>query len=62
MDVNVELCDAYDSDNYDFDGSDYESIRDDNDISEEEDDSDNSEEVLSDVSESDNGNYRSSDE
>ena len=40
MDVNVELCEAYDSDNDDCDGSDNESSSDDNDMSEEDNDSD----------------------
>ena len=62
MDVDVELSEAYDSDNDYCDGSDDESSSDDNDMSEEEDDSDDIEEGLSDVSESDDGNYRSSDE
>ena len=62
MDVNFELCDDYDSDNDDCDGSDDRSSIYDNDISEEEDDSDDSEEVLSDVSESDDGNSINSDE
>ena len=62
MDVNVELCEAYDSDNDDCDGSDDESNSDDNVMSEEEDDSDNSKEGLSDVSESDDGNSISSEE
>ena len=62
MDVNVELCEAYDSDNDDCDGSEDESSSDDNVMSEEEDDSYDSEEVLIDGSESDNGNSRSSDE
>ena len=61
MDVNVELCEAYDSDNDDCDGSDDEIISDENDMSEEEGDSDDSEEGLSDVSESDDSNSRSSD-
>ena len=46
MDVNVELCEAYDSDNDEFDGSEDESNIDDNVMSVEEDDSDNSEEGL----------------
>ena len=62
MDVIVELCEAYDSDNDDCDGYDDESSSDDNVMSEEEDDSDDSKEGLSDVSENDNGNSRSSDE
>ena len=62
MDVNVELCEAYDSDNDDCDGYDDESSSDDNVMSGEKDNSDDSEEVLSDVSESDDGNSRSSDE
>ena len=62
MDVNVELCEAYDSYNDDCNGSDDESSSDDNVISEEEDDCDYSEEGLSHVSESDDGNSRSSDE
>ena len=41
MDVNVELCEAHDSDNDDCDGSDDESSSDENQISEEQDDSDN---------------------
>ena len=61
MDVNVELCEDYDSDNDDCDVSDYESSSDGNEMSEEEDDSDDIEEVFSDVSESDDGNSRSSD-
>ena len=40
MDVNVELCEAYDSYNDDCNGSDDESSSDDNVISEEEDDCD----------------------
>ena len=44
MDVNVELCEAYDSVNYDCDGSDDESDSDDDDMSEEGDDSDDREE------------------
>ena len=62
MDVNVELCEAYDSDNHDCDGSDDESNSDGNVMSEEEGDSDNSEEGLSYVSESDDGNSIISDE
>ena len=62
VDVNVELCEAYDSDNDDCDGSDDESISDDNKMSEKEDDIDNREEVLSDVSESDDGNSSCNDE
>ena len=62
MDVNVELCEAYNSDNDECDGSDDESNSDDNVMSKEEDDSEDSEEVLSDVSESDDGNSLSSDE
>ena len=62
MDVNVELCEAYESNNDDCDGSDDESNSDDNVMSEEEDNSDDSEEGLSDVSESDDGNSISSDE
>ena len=62
MDVNVELCEAYDSDNDECDGSDDESSSDDNVMSEEEDDSDDIEEGFSDVSESDNGNSTNSDE
>ena len=62
MNVNVELCEAYDSDNDDCDGYDNESIRGDNDMSEEDNDSDYSEEGLSDVSERDDGNSRNSDE
>ena len=61
-DVNVELCEAYESDNYDCDGSDDESSSDEIVMSEEDDDSDDSKEGLSDVSESDDGNSRSSDE
>ena len=53
IDVNVELCDAYDSDNYDCDGSDNESNSDENVISEEENNINDSEEGLSDVRESD---------
>ena len=60
MDVNAEPFEAYDSDNDGFDGSDNKSSSDYNVMSEEEDDSDNSDEVLSDVSESDDGNSRSS--
>ena len=60
MDVNVELCEAYYSDNDDYDGYDNESSSDDNEMSEEEDNSDDSKEVLSDVSESNDGNSRSS--
>ena len=62
MDVIVELCEAYDSDNDDCDDSDDHSRSYDNVMSEEEDDSDDSKEGLSDVSENDNGNSRSSDE
>ena len=62
MDVNVELCEAYDSDNDDCDVYDDESSSVDNVMSEEEDYSDNSKEVLSDGSESDDGNSRSSDD
>ena len=62
IDVNVELCEAYDSDNDDCDGSEDESNSDDNFMSEEEDDSDDSEEGLSEVTESDDGNSRISDE
>ena len=51
--VNVELCEAYDSDNYDCDVSDNESSSYDNEMSEEQDDSDDSKEGFSDVSESD---------
>ena len=40
MDVNVELCKAYDSENDDCDGSDDESISDENEMSYKEDDSD----------------------
>ena len=58
MDVNVELCEAYDSENDECDGSNNESSSDDNVMSDEEDDSDDSEEGLSDVSESDDGNSR----
>ena len=58
IDINVELCEAYDSDNDDCDGSDDESSSDDNEMSEEEDNSDDSKEVLSDVSESNDGNSR----
>ena len=61
MYVNVELCEAYDSDNDDCDGYENESSSDDNEISEEEDDGDDCEEGLSDVSDSDDGNSRSSD-
>ena len=43
MYVNVELCEAYDSDNDDCDGSNDESISGDNVVSEEEDDSDDME-------------------
>ena len=62
MYVNVELCEAYDSENYDCDSSDDESSSDDNVMSEEEDNSDDSKEGLSYVSESDDGNSRNSDE
>ena len=62
MDVNVELCEDYDSENDDCDGSDDERSSAENDMSDEEDDSDDSEEGLSDVSESDDGNSISSDE
>ena len=62
MDINVELCEAYDSDNDDCDGSDDKISSDDNQMSEEEDDSDYREEVLSDVSESDDGNSTCSDQ
>ena len=62
MDVNVELCEAYDSDNDDCDGSDDESNIDENVMNEEEDGNDDSEEGLSDVSENDDGNSISSDE
>ena len=62
MDFNVELCDACDSDNYDCDGSGDESSIDYNVMREEEKNSEDIEEVLSDVSESDDGNFRSSDE
>ena len=61
-DVNVEICEAYDSDNDDCDGSDYERSSYDNGTSDEEDDSDDRGEGLSDVCESDDGNSRSSDE
>ena len=62
MDVNVEICEAYDSDKDDCDGSDDKSNSDDNVMSEEEDDIDDSEEGLSGVSDSDDGNSISSDE
>ena len=62
MDVDVELCEAYESDNYDCDGSDDDSSSDYNEMSEEEDDIDDIEEVLSDVNEIDDGNSRISDE
>ena len=62
MDVNVELCKAYDSENDDFGGSYDESSSDDNQMSEEEEDSDYSKEVLSDFSESYNGNSTCIDE
>ena len=62
VDVNVELCEAYDSDNDDCDGSEDESRIDENVMSDEEDDSDDSEEGLSDVSESDDKNSISRDE
>ena len=62
MEVNVELGEAYDSDNDDCYGSDDESSSDKNEMSEEEDDSDNIKEGLSDVSESDDENSRNSDE
>ena len=58
----VSKCEAYDWDKYDCDGYEDESSSDENEMSEEEDDIDNSKEGLSDVSESDDGNYRSSDE
>ena len=61
MDVNVELCDAYESDNNDCDGYDNESNSDDNMMSEEQEYSENSEEGLSEVSESGDGNSISSD-
>ena len=57
MDVNAELCESYESDNDDCDGSDNYSSSDENMMIEEQDNSDNSEEGLSDVSESDNGNF-----
>ena len=62
MNVNVELCEAYDSDKDDCDGSYNKSNSDDNVMSEEEDDSEYRKEGLSDVSESDDGNSISSDE
>ena len=62
MDVNVELCEAYDSDKDNCDGSDNESNSDDNVMSEEEDNSDDIKEGLSDVSEGDDGNSISSEE
>ena len=43
MDVNVELCESYDSDTGDCDGYEDKSSSDDNEISKEEDDSDDSE-------------------
>ena len=43
MDVNVELCEGYDSDNDGCDGSDDQSSSNDNGMSEEEEDSDDSE-------------------
>ena len=60
--VNVERFEAYDSYNYYCEDSDYESSSEDNEISEEEDDSDNIEEGFSDVSESDDGNFTYSEE
>ena len=62
MDVNVELCEDYDSDNDGCDGHDDESSSDDNEMIQEEEDSDNSKEEMSDVSESDDGNSTCSDE
>ena len=62
MDFNVELCEAYDSYNDYCDGSYDESSSDDNEMSEEEDYSDNSEEGLSDVSKNDDDNSTCSDE
>ena len=62
MDVNFELCEAYYSDNDDCNGSEDEISIDENVMSEEEDNSDHSKEGLSGVSESDDGNSRSSDE
>ena len=61
MDVSVKLCEAYDSENDECVGSDNEIISYDNEMSEGEDNIDNSEEGLSDDSDSDDGNYRSSD-
>ena len=57
IDVIVELCKAYDSDNDDCYGSDDEISSDDNEMSEEEDNIDDTEEGLSDVSESDDSNF-----
>ena len=62
MDVNVELCEGYDSDNDGCDGSDDKSSSNVNGMSEEEEDSDDSEEGLSDVSESNDGDFTCSDE
>ena len=62
MDFYVEFCVAYDSENDDCDGFDNKSSSDDNDMSQEEDNSDDSKEGLSDVCESDDGNSISSDE
>ena len=62
MDVNFELCEAYDSDNDDYDGYDDEFSSDENEMSEEEDDSDDIEEGFSYVSESDDGNSTCRDE
>ena len=62
MDVNVELCEAQDSDNDDCEGSDDESSSDKNEKSEEEDDSDNTEDGLSNVSKSDDGDSTCNDE
>ena len=62
MDVNVELCEAYDSENDECDGSNNESSSDDNVMSDEEDDSDDSKQGLIDVSEIDDGNSACSDE
>ena len=62
MDVNVELCEAYDSENYDCYSSDDESNSDENVMNEEEDKNDDSKEGLSDISEIDDRNSISSDE
>ena len=62
MYVNIELCKAYESDNDECDGSEDDSSSADNEMSEEEDDRDDIEDWLSDVSESEDGNSRSSDD